>query len=309
MISLMKILFISSTYLGDAIITTGILEDLRKKYPNAQFTIAAGRVPLPLFKGMPQLERLIAIDKEPYSLHWLKLWKACVLTPWDIIVDVRGTGLSYALFAKKRFIWKKTNDRILRVHQLAKWMGLQSTPPSKIHLNDQHKKDAEQWSRGHSIICLSPTANWDKKSWPLPSFVALSQKVMDLYPEAKIAILGASSQRQDLDLLFDSLPQDKLLDWVGKVDLPTLAAILERSLLFVGNDSGLMHLAAAMGTPTLGLFGPSDDALYGPWGPNAHLIRTPLSFEDAFDQAKQGINPMETLSVEAVIEKIQAMVL
>jgi heptosyltransferase-3 len=301
----MKILFITSTYLGDAIITTGILESLRQKYPNAQFTIAGGRVPLPLFEAFPQLERLIPIDKEPYGRHWLKLWKTCALTLWDKVIDIRGTALSYALLTKKRHIWKGNSGHGLKVHQLAQWMGLKETPPAKIHLSQKNREEADHWVKNQEIICLSPTANWDKKSWPLPAFVDLSKKLLDQNPKAKIAVLGAPHQRKDLAPLFKGLPNGQMLDWVGKMDLPTLAAILEKSTLFVGNDSGLMHLSAAMGTPTLGLFGPSDDRIYGPWGPRAHLVRTPLSYQDAFEKAKEGINPMETLTVETVLAHIK----
>src|SRR3546814_12380773 len=66
---------------------------------------------------------------------------------------------------------------------------------------------------------------------------------------------------------------------VERSDLLTAAACLERADFFVGNDSGLMHLAAAAGTPTLGLFGPSPEVRYRPWGPHAGYVRPPESFE------------------------------
>ena len=62
------------------------------------------------------------------------------------------------------------------------------------------------------------------------------------------------------------------VDLVGTLSLPEVAAVLRRAALFVGNDSGLMHLAAAAGTPTLGLFGPSEAREYGPAGPNAEAV-------------------------------------
>ena len=65
---------------------------------------------------------------------------------------------------------------------------------------------------------------------------------------------------------------------MGRVDLLTAYALLKRARLFIGNDSGLMHLAAAAGAPTLGLFGPSDERLYAPWGPKARVLRGPRDF-------------------------------
>src|SRR5690606_12736868 len=88
-----------------------------------------------------------------------------------------------------------------------------------------------------------------------------------------------------------------------KGDLLTAAACLERAAFFIGNDSGLMHLAAAAGTPTLGLFGPSPEVRYRPWGPRASFVRTPESFEaltgaPGFDFAARHCF-MESLTVDA----------
>ena len=70
--------------------------------------------------------------------------------------------------------------------------------------------------------------------------------------------------------LLTRLPE--AIDLVGRFDLPEVAACLERSALFIGNDSGLMHLAAAAGAPTIGLFGPTDAATYAPAGPRAMAV-------------------------------------
>jgi heptosyltransferase-3 len=304
-----RILFITSTYLGDAIISSGILESLRLKYPKAKFTIACGPIPLPLFESMPQLERLIPIEKLSYARHWIKLWFSCVLKHWDIIVDVRGTGLSHFLWAKKRYIWRSSNAQKLRVHQLAEFLGLPQTPSSVIHVSPEHEKEANQIINNRNpLICLSPASNWDKKSWPLENFVVLGHRLIETFPRVTLAILGAPSQRPELQVLFDGLPQESTLDLVGKITLPTLAALLKKSHLFVGNDSGLMHLAASMNTPTLGLFGPSPETIYAPWGENATYIRTDIPFEEAMGRAKQGQNIMGTLTVEKVLEKILSFV-
>ena len=80
--------------------------------------------------------------------------------------------------------------------------------------------------------------------------------------------------------MIEALPAARVLDLVGAVDLLTAAACLRRCRAFLGNDSGLMHLAAAAGTPTLGLFGPSHTRRYRPWGPKAAFLRTPESYDE-----------------------------
>jgi ADP-heptose:LPS heptosyltransferase len=97
------------------------------------------------------------------------------------------------------------------------------------------------------------------------------------------------------------VPQGRCIDLAGRIDLLTASACLERCALYVGNDSGLMHIAAAAGIPTLGLFGPSRDERYGPWGPHAAAIRTPESFETLMAKAATTTGSvMNSLSVEAV---------
>ena len=79
--------------------------------------------------------------------------------------------------------------------------------------------------------------------------------------------------------LLESLPEGTAIDLVGQ-PLPVAAACIAQGDLYVGNDSGLMHIAAATGTPTLGLFGPSPETRYGPWGPHCATVRTREGFKE-----------------------------
>ncbi|MBF0394981.1 MAG: glycosyltransferase family 9 protein, partial [Alphaproteobacteria bacterium] len=111
--------------------------------------------------------------------------------------------------------------------------------------------------------------------------------------------------------LLDSIPAARRLDLVGGPGLAEVAACLGRAALYLGNDSGLMHLAAAMGIPTLGLFGPSPEALYAPWGPRAAVLRTPESYEalvgaPGFDYRGQ-TSLMTGLTVDAVVKAATAL--
>ena len=83
----MRILFISSTRIGDAVLSTGLLDHLMRAHPEARFTIVCGRVAEGVFRRMPRLDRLIAVEKRRYSLHWLEIWGALAFTRWDLVVD------------------------------------------------------------------------------------------------------------------------------------------------------------------------------------------------------------------------------
>jgi ADP-heptose:LPS heptosyltransferase len=302
-----RILFVTATYLGDAIISTSVLETLRKQYPDATFTIACGGVAAPIFQAFPNLEQLYVLRKQKTGLHWLKLWWACVRKHWDLVVDLRGTGLSYFLCTKDRKVWKSSgNTTQLRVQQMAAFMGQSKPTPCKIYLTDEHRKKAKAiLPKKGPVLMLSPAANWDKKCWPDHNFQALAVKLTakkGLLPDAGIGVLGSPDQRAELLPLLHSFSKKQQIDITGNIDLLTLAACLERADLFVGNDSGLMHLAATMGTHTLGLFGPSRPEVYGPFGPKAEYVQVPRTYEDVMVAAAKGENWMSLLRVETVLK-------
>jgi ADP-heptose:LPS heptosyltransferase len=129
-------------------------------------------------------------------------------------------------------------------------------------------------------------------------------------PSGRLLILGGPGDEAASLALQKGLPADRWIDLTGKADLLTVFAALKHARLFVGNDSGLMHLAAAAGAPTLGLFGPSDDRLYGPWGALGQVLRGPRSLAEikTLDPSlNQPVCHMLDLSAEAVVEAAKAL--
>lgn len=307
----MNILFITSTYLGDTVLSTGILDHLYKKHPQAYFRIACGPVPAPLFQVFPGSKTIHIINKRKFSLHWVLLWIRCLFKKWDLIIDIRGTGISYFLWASKRQVWYSSSEKILRVHQLARWMGLKETPFNKIWLTDRHHQEAKQLLPvGSTYIAFAPTANWDKKCWPLEHFVDLGKKLLQdkkTFPNGKIIILGTSDQRPNLNYLFKEFKSEEIIDLMGQVSLPTLSACLSRCALFVGNDSGLMHLAAASDIPTIGLFGPSPVDVYGPWGYKTAYVRLNEDQFHILGRTEKGEDVMKDITVDSVHKKINEL--
>ena len=308
----MRILFITSTYLGDAILSTGILSHLEKTYPAAQFYIACGPVPAPLFDALPNRHQTYILHKKPLSLHWAFLWCRCVFKVWDLVIDLRGTALSYMLLTKQRKVWRSSSAQTLRVHQIARWFGLSKTPQNKVWASRKNDIEAKTFlPSGPSYIAFSPAANWDKKCWPLESFINLGQIILKdkkKFPGAKLVILGTADQRQKVQPLFKAFKEKDVIDLMGKPSLPALSLCLSRSKVFIGNDSGLMHLAAASDAPTVGLFGPSPSSIYGPWGKKAIAVSLPEPQEEVFSRLKKGENVMKDISVKAVCAAIEKIV-
>jgi ADP-heptose:LPS heptosyltransferase len=116
------------------------------------------------------------------------------------------------------------------------------------------------------VIGLGPTANWEGKIWPAERFVALFEALAVRFPGAQAAVFGGpgAAERKAASAVLSALPE--AIDLVGSLSVSEAAACLARCTIFIGNDSGLMHLSAAAGTPTLGLFGPTPASEYAPSG-------------------------------------------
>lgn len=303
----MRLLFITATRIGDAVLSTGLLDEMIRRRPGIRVTVAVGRLSAPLFAAVPGLERIHLIDKQSYNRHWLTLWRHMALRYWDTVVDLRGSAISYLVPAGRRVVIGKRRPGRHRVEELGDLIGMDPPPAPRLWLAQAVRERAAQLlpDDGTPVLAVAPAANWQGKTWPAERFAELARRLTaadGILPGARIAVLAAPHE------MFQARPVlqaagERGVNLFEKGDLLTAAGCLERADFFIGNDSGLMHLAAAAGTPTLGLFGPSPEARYRPWGPKAAYVRTPESFEEltgapGFDFAARRCF-MESLTVEA----------
>lgn len=309
----MRILFISSSYVGDAILSTGLLGHLMAAYPQARFWVACGPGPAPLFEANPRVEHVHVMRKDKRAGHWFRLLKKVWPRRWDMVVDLRGSATSYVLWTRKRHVFRPDHT-VTRVESFGQVLDL-SPPPSPVVWTDAvaEARARELIPEGRRVLVIAPTANWPKKMWPEECYLELAQRLTGpggLLEGADIMIQGGPGEREQVPLLYEALPKDRLIDQMGS-DLVTAAACFRRVSLFVGNDSGLMHLAAAAGAPTLGLFGPTRDDLYAPWGVKAAAVRGPLSCAEirgnpGYDHSDP-VSEMRDLTVERVEEAARAL--
>ena len=303
----MRILFVTGTRIGDAVLSTGLLGHLVEHNPGARFTIAAGPAAAPLFEAVPGLERILSVAKRRYALHWLDLYRRAVLRRWDLVVDLRGSALAYLLAARQRRVMGKGDAGLHRVRQLASLFALDPPPAPLLWTAAGHeRRAAELVPPGAPVLAMGPAANWRGKQWRAERFAELAGRLTAAagpLPGARIAVLAAAHERAQAAPLLAAIPAGRCLDLVGRTDLLTAAAALRRCALFVGNDTGIMHIAAAAGTPTLGLFGPSLPTQYAPWGPRTAVVRTAKSYAEIvgapdYDHRTTGTQ-MDSLGVDA----------
>jgi len=307
----MKVLFITSNRIGDAILSSGLLAWLVDTYREASFTVAAGPAAAPLFLDIPRLDRLVVLTKQPYAGHWRALWWDCVATRWEMVVDLRGSALSWLLWTKARAVYRPQFTQEHRVVQLARVLKLDAPAQPRIWCS------GVRWDRADVLVpasegpllALGPSANWCGKQWPAARFAELVARLTaadGLLPNARVMLFGGPGEQEMAQPLLRAIPESRCIDLIGRVDLLTAYACLRKAALYIGNDSGLMHLAAAAGVPTLGLFGPSREVHYAPWGAHAMAVRGPQSFEDivgapGYDH-RSGQSYMTGLTVDRVCQ-------
>ena len=304
----MRILFVTSTRIGDAVLTTGLLGYLISRYPKARITVACGVAAAPLFEAAPGVERVIVLVKRKWAGHWFDLWRYAIRVwwGWGMVVDLRGSLIAYFLLARRRRVyWGETGGKH-RLLALTRVLRLSVPPAPRIWTTPaQEDEAARRIPEGGPVLALGPTANWRGKIWRAENFVALAERLTapdGILPGARIAIFGAANEREIARPVIEAVPEDRRIDLVGGIDLMTAAAALKRCALYVGNDSGLMHLAAAARIPTLGLFGPSRSEIYAPWGDRTAVARTAIPYEDLFPpdyDHRTTDSLMDSLSVEA----------
>ena len=305
------ILIITATRIGDAVLSSGLIGALYAQYPLARFTIVAGPAAAPLFADVPNLDAVISFSKEKDGSHWFKLWQKVRHRRWDLVVDGRGSAIAYGLNAKKRAVHRRSKRLEHKVIEAARLLGLQADPPAPYVFTSAKTQAVAMeliGPLGPHLLAMGPAANWVGKAWPSDRFAQVAEQILapdGPMPSGKLVILGGPDDAAAAMALRQVLPPERWIDLSGKADLLTVHAVLKHARLFVGNDSGLMHLAAAAGVPTLGLFGPSDDRLYAPWGDHGQVLRGPRSLSQikSIDpKLNQPVCHMLDLTVETVVK-------
>jgi lipopolysaccharide export system permease protein len=215
--------------------------------------------------------------KQPRHGHWLNLWRRTFGTKWDLIVDLRNTLVSRLLRRNDLIVFRGPKPR---QHMVEGFAALLAIPPAaaspRLWLDEIFVGQvAAKLPEGTRLLALAPGAHGVGKRWPDDRFAALAVRLLS--PGGPLAggtavILGAAGEENTARATIAALPADRVIDLVGKTEPAEAAAWLARATLYVGNDSGLTHLAAAAGIPTLALFGPGLPARYRPWGKQAGYL-------------------------------------
>ena len=273
----MRILFITATRIGDAVLSTGILDELGRRHHHAEITVACGPLAASLFHGYPGVVQVIAMPKRRYGGHWWALWLQVKSVSWDLVVDLRRSLIPFLVSAKDRRTLPRTDRRRHRADFLPSVLGIAHGLNPVVYVPaDGDRVAGIALGAAGNVLAIAPVAARPDKTWPLARFAELARRVCAPggpcagWTVAVIVGPGEDAVTEQFRALIPGLNMVAVAD---QPDLLRVAAILKRCRLFIGNDSGIAHLAAAVGTPTLALFGPTDPGQYAPRGPHVRVAR------------------------------------
>lgn len=290
-----KILILKPSSLGDVVQALPVLRLLKLRFPQARMAWWLESSLVPLLEGDPDLDQVIPFERRALA-KWSGLKKlACSVQAmrserFDWILDLQSLARSAAVswLANGAFTvgledrregaaalhdvsiprrspathavdWYLDVLRFLQVPVHDDFVWLPERP-------EIARQVALKWPvHGRDWVCLQPGARWLNKRWPLESFEMLIRELQRKRPDVGFAILGS---KEDMDLgsqLAARFDSSSVLDLTGRTSLLEMVEWLRICRVMVTNDTGPMHVAAALGKPVVGLFGPTDPRRTGPY--------------------------------------------
>ena len=325
------ILVLRLSSLGDIVLASSFLQSCREHFPAARLDCVVREDFVPLATALPGVARVVAISRRAGPLQLLSVGAALAREPYEHVFDLhqslRSRLLTWRLRGRLRPGFSKQElPRWLLVHThrdlYARFGGARPLrermlePLRRLGLaprlhDTQLVLHADARARAASLlgagngerswIAVAPGARWGSKRWPVERFAALVARLAAV-PERRFVLLGAAAE-SPLAASVRAVSPAVTLDACG-LDILETAAVLERCRLCVGNDSGLAHVAEAVGCPVLTFFGPTAPAFgYAPYRPASRALHRPPPCNPC---SKNGCRPchrpthecMENISVD-----------
>ena len=294
-----KILLISLAYVGDTVLAFPVIKALKERFTDAKISFITCSQAAELLKGNPFIDEIISYDafwfykkptKKAFS-EYGKIIKKLRVEEFDLAIDFRADIrdilligffgrakriVSYGFGGGKYLLTEAVPERE-HIHKmefhldLAKAIGAEtSNPEFKLYLNDNDRNFAEAFLRRlginneKMIVGIHPGARVPLRRWPLYRFGEVGKRLLDEY-HVRVLLIGPPDEKEMVKNL-NEMMNNKGIDISGKTTFRELASILERLTLFICNETGTMHVAAAVGTTTISLFGPQLIEKFAPRG-------------------------------------------
>ncbi|MGD9982043.1 MAG: glycosyltransferase family 9 protein [Hyphomonadaceae bacterium] len=291
------VIFLAPDDLGEAVLATGALAHVVNGADD--LTVLGNEEVNALMRGAP-VAKLCFPSEHPLAFAALMRMQGhrC-----DALIDARSDLAGRLMPAKRVF---RLGPQPVLQHRIEAWgaaIGAERAPLPVVWVNeDARRQVAALASDATALLLLAPGGNAETKRWPHDRFAAVARRLAS-GPLARARIVVLSAARRDAEIaarIVSSLDADGVsaADLGASLDLLGAAALAERATLCIGNDNALTHIAAAMGAPTLTLFGPTDERVRAPRGPRTRTLRG-KSFEEAALDARAALDDISIDAVEA----------
>jgi len=302
-----RILVLRLERIGDLLMTLPALVDLQTFAPGAEIDLVVGSWNVDLARAIVPVSHVIPLDAAWLSreggglgvsslLGAARRWRA---SDYDLAInfepDIRGNLMIGASGARWTAGYRSGGggavldvalDFDTRRHTKDKARQLVAAvfnasvpdeqPPALVVPSEAHEHAARLLMRAASpVIGVHVSAGRAIKQWPPERFAEVARRLADC-SDATIVLSGSAADRALVDTVKAAVPSGRAVDVAGDVDLLTLAGLVERCDVLITGDTGPMHLAVAVGTPVVAVFGPSDPVRYAPRGPFDRVVRVDL---------------------------------
>jgi len=335
-----KALVVKLDHIGDVFLATPTLKSLKQKFPNAQITMVVGSWAKEVVEGNPWIDKLICYDaywnnrdkrKKLNIMQTISLIKSLRREEYDIFFDLRGDFgaivIGFLSGAPRRVGFGHAGGGFLLTDEISVTPGKHQTEIlldairvvggnliysyPEIFLSKMEKRFADEFLLAHGfdstsiLVGIHMGAGYPSKVWHPKRFAELINRISKKGLE--VLLVGG---KEDLEI-FGSVRQDiqdLLINAIGKATIKETAALIEKSDLFIGNDSFAVQMAAAMGVPTIVIFSAANDPKrWGPKGDQVKIITKEVPCAGCEKRECDSVRCMQLITVEEVLEQIQTI--
>ncbi|GIX07220.1 MAG: ADP-heptose--LPS heptosyltransferase [Candidatus Poribacteria bacterium] len=329
-----RVLFVRLGSLGDLVLTTAALRALREKDPEAEIHYLTDSALAPLLESDPDVSRVIAVprrelDRRP-GLYWRtvrRLREGRYAASVDFQGKPKTALLTFLAGIPLRIGGTRWDTHRIR-REPSRYAGAEAVAMlaplgvkkgdgrPRLFVSEEAAQQAERllrsrfprWEEGSvPLLGIFPGAGWAPRAWPPERFAAVAFRAVERW-DARVLLVGAAKEVERLARIRAALPADRYAVF-QEPSLGLLAALVARCDLFLSNDTGPMHLAVALGVPTVALFGPGEFVRFAPQFSPHRPIREPIACSpcDQFRDHCRNNACMLLLSVERVWAELEAL--
>jgi heptosyltransferase-1 len=320
----LKILILKPSSLGDVVQALPVLRLLRRHLPASELFWWIDSQLAPLLEGDPDLTGVVRFERQRWTspLHWPEMfrsirWLRAQNFDWVIDLQCLARSGAFAWLANGKFLIGLDEPRegargfydvaVRRIsyhtHAVDWYLAVLPQLGVPVHWNFPWLPERpavadavkSKWqTHGNRWIALQPGARWLTKRWPVEYFTELVRLLAKNFPDARFAILGDGKDKSLGEIISRAAPE-RCLNLCGQTSLPEMVEWLRLCDLLVTNDTGPMHVAAALGRPLVALFGPTDPRRTGPYGHLENVLRIDLPCSPCLKSRCRYKKPFECL--------------